>query len=184
MTFYIGFDATANSLTLGHLIPIMTMIHMQRAGHKPIVLLGGATAMVGDPSGKTDMRKMLSQEDIAANVELFRAQFGRFLNLENGSVRVVNNLEWFKDMLFLEFVRNIGRHFSVSRMLAAECYKSRLETGLTFLEFSYMLMQSYDFLQLYRRYNCRLQIGAMTSGPTSWAAMNWYAGRRMRPSMQ
>jgi tyrosyl-tRNA synthetase len=159
VTFYVGFDATANSLTLGHLIPIMAMIHMQQAGHKPIVLLGGATTMVGDPSGKTDMRKMMSKDDIAANVESFREQFGRFLDLDGGGVQVVNNLEWFADMSFLEFVRDIGRHFSVSRMLAAECYKSRLETGLTFLEFSYMLMQSYDFLQLYRRYNCRLQIG-------------------------
>lgn len=159
VTFYIGFDATANSLTLGHLIPIMAMIHMQRAGHKPIVLLGGATTMVGDPSGKTEMRQMMSKEDIAANVEAFKAQFSRFLDFEGGSVRVVNNLDWFADMSFLEFVRDIGRHFSVNRMLAAECYKSRLETGLTFLEFSYMLMQSYDFLELYRRYNCRLQLG-------------------------
>jgi len=159
VTFYIGFDATANSLTLGHLIPIMAMIHMQRAGHRPIVLLGGATTMVGDPTGKTDMRKMLSKEDIAANVEAFKQQFGRFLDLESGDVLVVNNLEWFRDMSFLEFARNIGRHFTVSRMLAAECYKTRLETGLTFLEFSYMLMQSYDFLELFRRYNCRLQMG-------------------------
>jgi tyrosyl-tRNA synthetase len=159
VTFYVGFDATANSLTLGHLIPIMAMIHMQQAGHKPIVLLGGATTMVGDPSGKTDMRKMMSKDDIAANVESFREQFGRFLDLDGGGVQVVNNLEWFADMSFLEFVRDIGRHFSVNRMLAAECYKSRLETGLTFLEFSYMLMQSYDFLELFRRYNCRLQLG-------------------------
>ena len=126
VTFYVGFDATANSLTLGHLIPIMAMIHMQQAGHKPIVLLGGATTMVGDPSGKTDMRKMMSKDDIAANVESFREQFGRFLDLDGGGVQVVNNLEWFADMSFLEFVRDIGKHFSVNRMLAAGGYKSRL----------------------------------------------------------
>ncbi|NLM39807.1 MAG: tyrosine--tRNA ligase [Firmicutes bacterium] len=159
VTFYTGFDATASSLTLGHLIPIMAMKHMQMAGHKPIVLLGGATTMVGDPSGKTEMRRMMTQEEIQANADAFKAQFSRFLDLDSGDVQVVNNLEWFRDMSFLEFVRNIGRHFSVNRMLAAECYKSRLDTGLTFLEFSYMLMQSYDFLELYRRYNCRLQMG-------------------------
>ncbi len=165
VTFYIGFDATAPSLTMGHLIPIMAIMHMHRAGHRPILLLGGGTTMIGDPSGKTDMRQMLSEETIEENIEAFRGQFARFLNLEDGSTIVANNAEWLLELNFMEFMREVGRHFSVNRMLAFDCYKNRLETGLTFLEFSYMLTQSYDFLELYRRYNCRLQMG----GSDQWS---------------
>lgn len=159
VTFYTGFDATADSLTLGHLIPIMGIMHMHKAGHKPILLLGGATTMIGDPSGKSEMRKMLTREIIEENAQSFKRQFSRFLDLDDGTTKVVNNADWLLDLNFLEFMRDIGRHFSVNRMLTFECYKSRMETGLTFLEFSYMLMQSYDFLELFRRHNCRLQAG-------------------------
>ncbi|HPT83856.1 MAG TPA: tyrosine--tRNA ligase [Limnochordia bacterium] len=159
VTFYIGFDATAPSLTLGHLIPIMAALHLYRAGHRPIMVMGGGTTMIGDPSGKSEMRQLLKPETIAANVECFRRQFSRFFNFEDGSALMVNNAEWLLDLNFMEFVREIGRHFSVKRMLTMEAYKSRLEAGLTFLEFSYLLIQSYDFLELFRRYNCRLQLG-------------------------
>ncbi|NLM41530.1 MAG: tyrosine--tRNA ligase [Firmicutes bacterium] len=159
VTFYIGFDATAPSLTLGHLIPIMTALHLYRAGHRPIMVMGGGTTMIGDPSGKSEMRQLLQPETIAANVERFRSQFSRFFNFEDGSALLVNNAEWLLDLNFMQFVREIGRHFSVNRMLTMEAYKSRLEAGLTFLEFSYLLIQSYDFLELFRRYNCRLQVG-------------------------
>lgn len=159
VTFYIGFDATADSLTLGHFVQIMTMMHMQKAGHRPIVLLGGGTTMVGDPSGRSDMRKMLTKETIAKNAEKFKEQFSRFLDFDDDKAILVNNADWLLDLNYIEFLREVGRHFSVNRMLAAETYKSRLEKGLTFLEFNYMLMQSYDFLELFRRYNCRLQLG-------------------------
>lgn len=159
VTFYIGFDATAPSLTLGHLIPIMTALHLYRAGHRPIMVMGGGTTMIGDPSGKSEMRQLLQPETIAANVERFRSQFSRFFNFVDGSALLVNNAEWLLDLNFMQFVREIGRHFSVNRMLTMEAYKSRLEAGLTFLEFSYLLIQSYDFLELFRRYNCRLQVG-------------------------
>lgn len=159
LTFYIGFDATAPSLTLGHLIPVLSILHMHQAGHRPILVLGGGTTMIGDPSGKSEMRRMLSKEDIAANVEEFKRQFSKFLDLEDGSVLVVNNADWLLNLNFLDFMREVGRHFSVNRMLSLEAYKSRLETGLTFLEFSYLLTQSYDYLELFRRYNCRLQMG-------------------------
>jgi tyrosyl-tRNA synthetase len=165
VTFYIGFDATADSLTLGHFIQIMVMMHMQKAGHRPIVLLGGGTTMVGDPTGKTDMRKMLTKEQIDKNAERFKKQFERFLDFSEGKAIVVNNADWLLDLKYIEFLREIGRHFSVNRMLTAECYKTRLEKGLTFLEFNYMIMQSYDFLELYRRYNCKLQMG----GSDQWA---------------
>lgn len=165
VTFYIGFDATAPSLTLGHLIPIMTALHLYRAGHRPIMVMGGGTTMIGDPSGKSEMRQLLQPETIAANVERFRSQFSRFFNFEDGSALLVNNAEWLLDLNFMQFVREIGRHFSVNRMLTMEAYKSRLEAGLTFLEFSYLLIQSYDFLELFRRYNCRLQVG----GSDQWS---------------
>lgn len=159
ITFYVGFDATASSLTMGHLIPIISMLHLYRAGHRPIFLLGGGTTMIGDPSGKSDMRQMLTKETIMANAESFRKQFSRFVNLEDGSAILENNANWLLDLNFMEFMRDVGRHFSVNRMLTMEAYKSRLESGLTFLEFSYILTQSYDFLELFRRYNCRLQMG-------------------------
>ena len=149
VTFYIGFDPTADSLHVGHFLQMVTMAHMQRAGHRPIVLLGGGTTMVGDPSGKTDMRKMLSQEQIQHNAEKFKVQFSRLIDFSDGKAIMVNNADWLLNLNYINFLRDIGRHFSINRMLSAECYKERLERGLTFLEFNYMIMQSYDFLQLY-----------------------------------
>ncbi len=159
ITCYIGFDPTATSLHVGNLVQIMVLAHLQRAGHRPIALLGGGTAMIGDPSGKTELRKMLTREQIAANGELIREQFSRFISFENGQALLVNNAEWLLGLNYVEFLRDIGRHFSVNRMLATEAYKTRLETGLTFLEFNYQLLQAYDFLMLHRRYRCVLQIG-------------------------
>lgn len=159
VTFYIGFDPTADSLHVGHFLQMITMAHMQQAGHKPIVLLGGGTTMVGDPSGKTDMRKMLTQGQIQQNAERFKKQFSRLIDFEDDRAIMVNNADWLLKLEYVPFLREIGKHFSVNRMLSAECYKERLETGLTFLEFNYMLMQSYDFLELYRRYNCKMQMG-------------------------
>lgn len=159
VTFYIGFDATASSLTMGHLIPLMSMLHLYKAGHRPIFLLGGGTTMIGDPSGKSDMRQMLTRETINANVESFRKQFSKFVNFEDGSAILENNADWLLELNFMEFMREVGRHFSVNRMLTMDAYKSRLESGLTFLEFGYLLIQSYDFLELFRRHNCRLQMG-------------------------
>ncbi|MGI6065893.1 MAG: tyrosine--tRNA ligase [Bacillota bacterium] len=159
VTFYIGFDPTADSLHVGHFVQIMVMMHMQKAGHRPIALFGGGTAMVGDPSGKTDMRKMLTREEISNNVASFKKQFSKFIEFGPDRAFMVNNADWLLELNYVKFLREIGRHFSVNRMLTAECFKTRMEKGLTFLEFNYMLMQSYDFLELYRRYNCRLQLG-------------------------
>jgi tyrosyl-tRNA synthetase len=159
VTFYIGFDPTADSMHVGHFLQMITMAHMQRAGHRPIVLLGGGTTMVGDPSGKTDMRKMLTQEQIQHNAEKFKVQFSRFIDFSDGKAIMVNNADWLLNLNYVSFLRDIGRHFSINRMLSAECYKERLETGLTFLEFNYMIMQSYDFLQLYKKYGCKMQMG-------------------------
>lgn len=166
ISFYIGFDPTADSLHVGHYIQIMVMTHLQRAGHKPIALLGGGTAMIGDPSGRTDMRKMLTVEQLRHNVECFRKQFARFLSFEGeNAAQMVDNADWLLDLNYVQFIREYGRYFSVNRMLTAECYKSRLEKGLTFLEFNYMLMQSYDFLELFRRYGCIIQLG----GSDQWS---------------
>ena len=158
--FYIGFDPTADSLHIGHFISLMVASHMQKAGHKPIILIGGGTATIGDPSGKTDMRKMMSREEINHNVECFKKQMSKFLNFEgeNGAI-IVNNADWLLDLNFVEFMRDIGSLFSVNKMLTAECYKQRMERGLTFFELGYMLMQSYDFLHLYETYGCKLQLG-------------------------
>ena len=158
--FYIGFDPTADSLHVGHFISLMVASHMQKAGHKPILLVGGGTATIGDPSGKTDMRRMMTREEIDHNVEQFKKQFARFLSFEGeNAATIVNNADWLLGLNFIDFMRNIGVHFSVNRMLSAECYKQRMETGLTFFELSYMLMQSYDFLHLYETYGCKLQLG-------------------------
>ena len=167
--FYVGFDPTADSLHIGHYIPIMAMAHMQRAGHKPIALMGGGTAMIGDPSGKTDMRRMLSVENIDHNVECIRKQMSRFLDFDHDKALIVNNGDWLRHLNFIEFMRDIGSLFSVNRMLTAECYKARMatENGLSFLEFTYMLMQSYDFLELFHRYGCRLEMG----GNDQWSNM-------------
>jgi tyrosyl-tRNA synthetase len=160
LTFYIGYDPTARSLHIGSLLTIMAMAHMQRAGHRPLVIVGGGTAMIGDPSGRTEMRQMLSQDTIAQNVQALRAQLQRYLALEgdNGAI-IVNNAAWLTELKYIDFLRDIGRHFSVNRMLTFEAYKQRLETGLSFLEFNYQLLQAYDFLVLFQRYGCVLQIG-------------------------
>ena len=165
VTCYIGFDPTADSLHAGHLMAIMGLVHMQRAGHRPIAVIGGGTAMVGDPSGKTEMRKMLTREQIVANGEKIRKQLGHYLDFEQGRALAVDNYEWLGNLNYIEFLRDIGRHFSVNRMLTFETYKMRLETGLSFLEFNYQLLQAYDFLMLYKKYNCRLQMG----GDDQWA---------------
>ncbi len=165
VTFYIGFDPTADSLHVGHFLQMIVMAHMQRAGHRPIALLGGGTTMVGDPSGRTDMRKMLTLEEIQSNAEKFKVQFEKFLDFSDGKAIMDNNANWLLKLNYVDFLREIGVHFSVNRMLTAECYKNRMEKGLTFIEFNYMLMQSYDFLELYRRYGCRLQLG----GDDQWS---------------
>ncbi len=164
-TFYIGFDPTADSMHIGHYIQVMAMAHMQRAGHKPIALMGGGTAMVGDPSGKTDLRKMLTAEDIQHNARMIQKQMERFLDMSDGKVIIENNADWLLQLNYVDFLREIGAHFSVNQMLTAECYRQRLEKGLTFLEFNYMLMQAYDFLELFRRHGCRLEMG----GDDQWS---------------
>ncbi|WP_341877059.1 tyrosine--tRNA ligase [Defluviitalea saccharophila] len=159
VTFYIGFDPTADSLHVGHFVTIMAMAHMQKAGHRPIALIGGGTAMVGDPTGKTDMRKMMTEETIAHNAECFKKQLSRFIEFGEDKAIMVNNADWLLNLNYISFLREIGVHFSVNRMLTYESYKTRMEKGLSFLEFNYTLMQSYDFLELYRKYNCKLQLG-------------------------
>ena len=158
--FYIGFDPTADSLHVGHFVSMMVASHMQKAGHKPIILIGGGTATIGDPSGKTDMRRMMSREEINHNVECFKKQLSKFISFDgdNGAI-IVNNADWLLNLNFVEFMRDIGSLFSVNKMLAAECYKQRMERGLTFFELGYMLMQSYDFLHLYNTYGCKLEMG-------------------------
>jgi len=163
--FYIGFDPTADSLHVGHFVQIMVMSHLQRAGHVPIALFGGGTGMIGDPSGKTDMRKMLTKEDIDHNIECFKNQMSRLVDFSEGKALMVNNGDWLLNLNYINFMREIGVHFSVNRMLAAECYKQRLERGLSFFEMNYMIMQSYDFLVLNRKYNCMLELG----GDDQWS---------------
>ena len=167
VTFYVGFDPTADSLHIGHYIPIMAMAHMQRAGHRPIALMGGGTGLVGDPSGKSELRKMLTREDVNHNVECIKKQMSRFLDFSDDKALIVNNADWLTNLNYIDFLREVGVHFSVNRMLTAECYKQRMEKGLTFLEFNYMLMQSYDFLQLFKHYGCRLEMG----GDDQWSNM-------------
>ena len=165
VTFYVGFDPTADSLHIGHYIPIMAMAHMQRAGHRPIALMGGGTGLIGDPSGKSDLRKMLTPEIVDHNVDCIKQQMSRFLDFSDGKALIVNNADWLRSLNYIDFLREVGIHFSVNRMLTAECYKQRMEKGLTFLEFNYMLMQSYDFLELFRRYGCRVEMG----GDDQWS---------------
>ena len=170
VTFYTGFDPTADSLHIGHYIPIMAMAHLQRAGHKPIALMGGGTGMIGDPSGKSDLRKVLTVEDIDNNVAHIKQQMSRFLDFDESKPNcaiIANNADWLRTLNYIDFLREVGSLFSVNRMLTAECYKQRLERGLTFLEFNYMLMQAYDFLQLNHRYGCTLQSG----GDDQWSNM-------------
>lgn len=164
-TFYIGFDPTADSLHIGHFVPIMVMSHMQRAGHRPIALFGGGTGMIGDPTGKSDMRKMLTKETIDHNIECFKNQMSRLIDFSDDKVIVVNNSDWLSGLNYIDFLRDVGVHFSVNRMLSFECYKQRLEKGLSFFELNYMLMQSYDFLVLNTKYGCNLELG----GDDQWS---------------
>jgi tyrosyl-tRNA synthetase len=159
VTFYEGTDPTGGSLHIGHMVPYFAFRHLRAAGHKGLALLGGGTARIGDPSGKSEMRKMLSYEQLDKNTESIRTQLDRFVTFDNDSARSVNNKDWLANLNYIDFLRDIGRHFSVNRMLSFESYKIRMETGLSFIEFNYQLLQSYDFLELYRRYGCRLQIG-------------------------
>ena len=165
--FYIGFDPTADSLHVGHFMALCLMKRLQEAGNKPIALLGGGTGMIGDPSGKTDMRQMLTKEQIQHNVECFKKQMSRFIDFSDGKALMVDNAEWLLDLNYVELLREVGACFSVNRMLAAECYKQRMERGLSFLEFNYMIMQSYDFYALYQRYGCNMQFG----GDDQWSNM-------------
>ena len=164
--FYIGFDPTADSLHVGHFLTLIAMRHMQDAGHRPIILIGGGTGMIGDPSGRTDMRSMMTRETVEYHVECFKKQMARFIRFEgeNGAI-VVNNADWLLNLNYVDFLRDVGVYFSVNKMLTAECYRSRMEKGLTFLEFNYMLMQAYDFLVLNRKYGCLLQMG----GDDQWS---------------
>jgi len=166
-TFYIGFDPTADSLHVGHFMALCLMKRLQMAGNRPIALIGGGTAMIGDPSGRTDMRQMMTKETIDANVECFKKQMARFIDFSDDKALLVNNADWLLDLNYVEVLREVGSHFSVNRMLAAECYKQRLEKGLSFLEFNYMIMQSYDFLKLFDKYGCVLQFG----GDDQWSNM-------------
>lgn len=167
ITFYIGFDPTADSLHVGHFIAMMFMAHMQRAGHRPIALLGGGTAMVGDPSGKTDMRKMLTKEQIEYNVASIKKQMEKFIDFSDDKALIVNNADWLLELNYVDFLRDVGTHFSVNRMLSADCFKQRMEKGLSFLEFNYMLMQGYDFYVLNQQYDCKMQLG----GDDQWSNM-------------
>lgn len=167
ITFYIGFDPTADSLHVGHFIALMMMSHMQRAGHRPIVLLGGGTGMVGDPSGKDEMRKMLTPEFIAHNIACFKKQMSRFIDFSDDKAIIVNNADWLLGLNYVNLLREVGVHFSVNRMLTAECFKKRWEKGLTFFEFNYMIMQSYDFWKLHSDYNCVMELG----GDDQWSNM-------------
>ena len=167
ITFYIGFDPTADSLHVGHFITMMFMAHMQRAGHRPIALIGGGTAMVGDPSGKTDMRKMLTKEEIENNVASIKKQMEKFIDFSDDKAILANNADWLLKLNYVDFLREVGVHFSVNRMLTAECFKQRLEKGLSFLEFNYMLMQGYDFYVLNQKYNCKMELG----GDDQWSNM-------------
>ena len=159
VTFYIGFDPTADSLHVGHYLQIMVMSHMQRHGHRPIALIGGGTTMVGDPSDRSGMRKLMTREQIKANGEKFKKVFKKFLNFEDNKALMVDNADWLMELNYVDFLRDIGVNFSVNRMLTAECYKNRMEKGLTFLEFNYMIMQGYDFYVLHKNYNCKMQFG-------------------------
>ena len=166
-TFYIGFDATADSLHVGHFMALCLMKRLQMAGNKPIALVGGGTTMVGDPSGRTDMRKMLTPEQINYNCECFKKQMSKFIDFSDDKAILVNNADWLLDLNYVELLREVGAHFSVNRMLTFECYKNRMERGLTFLEFNYMIMQAYDFYHLYEKYGCQMQLG----GNDQWANM-------------
>lgn len=181
--FYIGFDPTADSLHVGHFLQLIAMHHMQQAGHKPIILIGGGTAMVGDPSGRTDMRSMMTKETIRHNVECFKKQMSRFVSFEGDNAAViVDNGDWLLNLNYIDFLREVGAHFSVNRMLSAECFKQRLERGLSFLEFNYMLMQAYDFLVLYQKYGCCLELGGDDQWSNILAGANLIRIKEQKPA--
>ncbi len=181
--FYIGFDPTADSLHVGHFMQLIAMHHMQQAGHKPIILIGGGTAMVGDPSGRTDMRSMMTKETIRHNVECFKKQMSKFINFEGENAAIiVDNGDWLMDLNYIDFLRDVGAHFSVNRMLSAECFKQRLERGLSFLEFNYMLMQAYDFLYLHQKYGCSLELGGDDQWSNILAGANLIRIKEQKPA--
>ena len=169
-TFYIGFDPTADSLHVGHFMALCLMKRLQMAGNRPVVLVGGGTGYIGDPSGRTDMRSMMTPETIQHNCDCFKKQMERFIDFGEGKAIMVNNADWLLKLNYIDLLREVGACFSVNNMLRAECYKQRMEKGLSFLEFNYMIMQSYDFYYLFKEYGCNMQFGGMTSGPTCWAA--------------
>lgn len=182
ITFYIGFDPTADSLHIGHFMQLIVMKHMQNAGHRPIILLGGGTTMVGDPTGKTDMRPMITQEIIQHNADNFKKQMSKFIDFEDGKAIMVNNADWLLGLNYVDFLREVGVHFSVNRMLSAECFKTRMEKGLTFLEFNYMIMQSYDFLELNRRYGCVMQLGGNDQWSNIIGGVELIRKKEMKPA--
>ena len=183
VAFYIGFDPTADSLHVGHFMQLIAMHHMQQAGHMPIVLIGGGTGMVGDPSGRTDMRTMMTRETVQHNVECFKKQMSRFIDFEGENAAiVVDNADWLLNLNYVDFLREIGAHFSVNRMLTAECFKQRLERGLSFLEFNYMLMQAYDFLVLFRKYGCALELGGDDQWSNILAGANLIRIKEQKPA--
>lgn len=183
VTFYIGFDPTADSLHVGHFLQLIAMKHMQQAGHRPIILIGGGTAMVGDPSGKTDMRKMMTRETIDYHVSCFKKQMSKFISFEgkNGAI-IANNADWLTKLNYIDFMRDVGVHFSVNEMLRAKCFETRLERGLSFLEFNYMLMQGYDFLRLYHDYNCKLELGGDDQWSNILAGANLIRVKEKKPA--
>ncbi|MBQ8657898.1 MAG: tyrosine--tRNA ligase [Clostridia bacterium] len=181
--FYIGFDPTADSLHVGHFMQLIAMHHMQQAGHKPIILIGGGTAMIGDPSGRTDMRSMMTKETIRHNVECFKKQMSKFISFEGENAAiVVDNGDWLLNLNYVDFIRDIGAHFSVNKMLSAECFKQRLERGLSFLEFNYMLMQAYDFLVLHQKYGCSLELGGDDQWSNILAGANLIRIKEQKPA--
>ncbi len=181
--FYIGFDPTADSLHVGHFMQLIAMHHMQQAGHKPIILIGGGTAMIGDPSGRTDMRSMMTKETIRHNVECFKKQMSKFISFEGENAAIiVDNGDWLLNLNYVDFLRDIGAHFSVNRMLSAECFKQRLERGLSFLEFNYMLMQAYDFLVLHQKYGCSLELGGDDQWSNILAGANLIRIKEQKPA--
>ena len=181
--FYIGFDPTADSLHVGHFMQLIAMHHMQQAGHKPIILIGGGTAMIGDPSGRTDMRSMMTKETIRHNVECFKKQMSKFISFEGENAAIIlDNGDWLLGLNYVDFLREIGAHFSVNRMLSAECFKQRLERGLSFLEFNYMLMQAYDFLYLHQNYNCSLELGGDDQWSNILAGANLIRVKEQKPA--
>lgn len=182
VTFYIGFDPTADSLHVGHFLTVMAMAHLQRCGHRPICLMGGGTGMIGDPTGKSDMRRMMTVEEIDYNVSCFKKQLSHFIDFDDDKAVIVNNADWLRNLNYIEFLREIGVSFSVNRMLTAECFKTRMEKGLSFLEFNYMIMQAYDFLELNKRYNCVMQLGGNDQWSNIIAGVDLIRRKEGRPA--